>query len=136
MGRKQYIESRQSDAHRQRGASMAGTLVLLLFGAAVLTVVIKIIPIYIDSWTIREAAERVMEADDIGRQGDREIVSRLQSQLNINGIRDFDSKNIVIKRDRGQLSLTLDYEVRTHIVKNIDAVLSFNNQFETSLGRD
>lgn len=136
MGRMQYIESYQSGFRRQRGASMAGTLVLLLLGAAVLTVVIKIVPIYIDSWTIREAAEKVMEADDIARQGDREIVSRLQSQLNINGIRDFDSKNIVIKRDRGRLSLILDYEVRTHIVKNIDAVLSFNNQFETSLGRD
>jgi len=131
-----YIENRWSDSRRQGGASMAGTLVLLLLGAAVLTVVIKIVPIYIDSWTIREAAEKVMEADDIARQGDREIVSRLQSQLNINGIRDFDSKNIVIKRDRGRLSLILDYEVRTHIVKNIDAVLSFNNQFETSLGRD
>lgn len=136
MGSMQFMENRQPGMRDQRGASMAGTLVLLLIGAAILTVALKLIPVYIDSWTISEAIEKVMQDENIGRQGDGEIVNRIQSQLNINGIRDFDSKNIVIKREKGMLKLTADYEVRTHIVKNIDAVLSFNNQFETSLGRD
>ncbi len=121
---------------KQSGVSMISMMVVLLLGVAILSLVFTLLPLYMDNWTISKALEQVAQSDNAERMSDREIVSKVQNQLTVNGVRDFDTKHLVITRDKGRMHLIADYEVRTPIVKNIDAIVSFKNRFEIEAKRD
>ena len=121
---------------KQSGASMIGMMVVLLLGVAILTLAFKLLPLYMDNWTISKALEQVAQSENAERLSDREIVSKVQNQLTVNGVRNFDTKHLVVTRDKGRMHLVADYEVRTPIVKNIDAIVSFKNRFEIAAKSD
>lgn len=117
----------------QRGASMPGILLMLLGAVAVLTLAVKLIPAYIDNWTLDKALERVAEDREVRNLSNREIGERIQKQLNIEGLTKFDMNKVRIQREQGRLQISAEYEVRTPIVHNIDAVISFKNHREVAL---
>jgi len=118
--------------YKQQGASMYVTLIWIIIGISVATLGVKIGPIYLDNYTIASALGNLKQDENLWKLSNKEIVKRLYRQLQINNIRNFDAKNITIVRDKTKLSVNVDYEVRTNIVRNIDAVVSFENHLEVS----
>lgn len=115
----------------QKGASGLTILVILFLAASILTVAMKIVPMYLDNMTIAKVLEDIGKQSDIAELSDDDIMSAFDKRLTINNVRNFDSKNIVIKREEGMLTIDVNYENRDNIFKNIDAIVSFKNHFET-----
>ena len=119
--------------NRQIGASSFTLLFMLIMGALAITLAIKLLPLYLDNNSVNSVINSMGEDQKLQTYQDKQIRQKIQSRLTINNIRDFDGKNIVIKRDNGLLTIDANYEKRENIFKNIDVVVSFENHFETRL---
>ncbi|RMF19954.1 MAG: DUF4845 domain-containing protein [Gammaproteobacteria bacterium] len=117
---------------RQAGLSMWSLMFYMLIGASLITVGVKIVPIYIDHFAIRSALKELAQERDLNELSPGDIMSRFEKRLSINNIRDFDPKHVKIRQEDGKVLIDVNYEVRTHIVKNIDAVLTFKEHFDSS----
>jgi hypothetical protein len=60
-----------------------------------------------------------------------EIYDSLKKRFKVNSLRDFDIKEIVtIERQKTGTTVTVAYERRENIVANVDAVLTFSEQYQ------
>jgi len=120
-----------STRHSQQGMG-AGQLLLLLaaigFGA---TIAISIIPVYIDNSTVNSALKSVQEAyqgKDIRDISDREIRGKLGNYFQINMVSREVEEAVSIVRERDDVRLIINYEIRKHLIGNVDVVMTFENE--------
>ncbi|WLQ11513.1 DUF4845 domain-containing protein [Hahella aquimaris] len=116
----------------QQGASFLMVLVWMLIGISVITLGLKIGPIYLDDFAVSSSLDGLKRESDLAKLSNEQIVSRLEKHFTVNNVRNFDKKNIKITREKTKVVVALIYEVRTNIVSNIDAVVSFNHQLEAN----
>lgn len=121
-------------AHKQRGLSGLGYLVVLLVIGFFLTAMIKVLPIYMDSWTLKSAIEAALEKEGAGGEGKtpREIRKAIDRQFTVNQIVAISARDIKITRQKGgTLLVDANYEKRVPFMQNLDVIVKFENfQFE------
>ena len=114
---------------KQGGATMLGLLVGLSGLVAVLTLVLKLGPHYIDFQTMKSIFN-ALPAAQVHTMSKGDIYEALKKRFKVNSLRDFDVKDIVsIERQKTGTVVTVTYERRENIVANVDAVLSFSEQY-------
>ena len=116
---------------KQRGISLLGGLVVLALIGFFLTAAFKVGPLYLDNSFV-SAAIASLEKDDVHNMTNQEIRRKLGAQFDINNIRDVNSKEIKITRQRTNTIVTLDYERRVNFIGNVDVVVVFNNSYDSS----
>lgn len=115
---------------RQQGASTVGILIGVLFFASLLTLLIKLGPAYLDDYTIKGALEGLDGEDGLSQMTPSDVRRLVTKRLSVNNVDSFNAKDINIEKDGDLVIITLDYEVRTHVVSNVDAVISFSHFYE------
>lgn len=115
---------------RQRGASTVGILVLVLFFASLLTLVIKLGPAYLDDYTVQGALEGLDGEEGLSQMTPADVRRLVTKRLSVNSVDSFNAKDIKIEKDGDTVIISLDYEVRNHVVANVDAVISFSHFYE------
>jgi len=121
---------RLSSMRCQRGASALGAMIMVLFFGSLLTLGIKLGPSYLDDLTIRKTLESLDETEGLADMRPPQIRTLIDKRLSVNNIRAFDPKNIRIEKDGDLVRLSVDYEVRNHVISNVDAVLRFQHEYE------
>ncbi|MBU6953725.1 DUF4845 domain-containing protein [Hahella sp. HN01] len=116
----------------QQGASVLAVLVWVAVGISVITLGIKLIPIYIDDFAVKSSLEGLNREADLARLSNPEILSRLDKHFMVNNVRNFDKNSIKITRENTKMRIDIIYEQRTNIINNIDAVVSFNHHLEAN----
>jgi hypothetical protein len=114
----------------QRGASSMVMLIIALFFGSLLTLAVKLGPVYLDDMTIRGTLEDLEGTDDIAKMQPREIRTLVNKRLIVNNIRNFDADSMTIKKDGDQATILVDYQVSVDIISNIDAVVHFQYSYE------
>lgn len=114
----------------QSGASTLGILIVVLFFGSLLTLGIKLGPIYLDDYTIQEALEGLDGTKGLSKMSVGEVRSLINKRLSVNNVRGFDAKAITVKVEGDQVQIDVDYEVRTGLVSNVDAVVHFKHSYE------
>lgn len=118
-------------ARRQQGFSMLMMMLFIAVGGFVLTVVIRVVPVYIDDFTLNRIIGSLEESrpyDDVETVGDvREL---LRKRIQIDDIEGVDVGDMEIERDGERLSIRFSYEVRSPFMGNIDTVIQFDHQHE------
>lgn len=115
---------------QQRGASTVGILVAVLFFASLLTLVIKLGPAYLDDYTIQGALEGLDGEEGLSQMTPADVRRLVTKRLSVNNVDGFNAKDIKIEKDGDTVIISLDYEVRNHVVANVDAVISFSHFYE------
>lgn len=115
---------------RQQGASTIGILITVLFFGSLLTLLIKLGPAYLDDYTIKGALEGLDGEDGLSQMTPSDVRRLVTKRLSVNNVDSFNAKDINIEKDGDLVIITLDYEVRTHVVSNVDAVISFSHFYE------
>ncbi len=116
---------------RQYGATLWGNILIILIAVTVGILVVKLSPIYVDSFTVKGAVDALAQEENIAKMKDRQILEQLQKHFIINNVRNFNMENVVMEREKTRLvAINVDYEVREHLFYNIDVVLSFKNRLE------
>ena len=117
----------------QKGASGLTIMVILFLAASIMTIGMKVAPMFFDNMTIAKVLEDIGAQTNTGESEDDDRLGAYSKRLIINNVRGFDMKSVVIKRDDGLLTIDINYENRDNVFKNIDVVASFENHFETKV---
>ncbi len=117
---------------KQKGLSAFGWLVVIfLFGLA-LTLAYAMVPAYYDNTLVVDGLKSIGSSPDASNLSREQITQRLRNYFDLNGVRGEPVNNIkVIRRAEGMI-VNIDYEVRENIAGNIDVVMRFENQLDTS----
>ena len=118
-------------ARQQQGFSMLAIMLFIAIGVFVLTVVVRVVPVYIEDFTLSsiigslEDSRPYREAETVGDV--RELLRKRIQMENIDGV---EVDDIAMERDGERLLLEFSYEVRSPFMGNIDTVIQFDHQHE------
>ena len=121
----------KSAVRYQNGFSMLAMMLFIVIGAFLLTVVVRVVPVYIEDFTLSsiigslEDSRPYREAETVGDV--REVLRKRLQMENIEGV---DADDIAMERDGERLRLEFSYEVRSPFMGNIDTVIQFDHQHE------
>jgi hypothetical protein len=115
---------------KQSGATMLGVMIGISGLVAVLTLLLKLGPHYLDFQTMKSIFNALPSAQ-VHTMSKKDIYEALSKRFRVNSLRDFELKEIVaIERQKTGTVVSVAYERRENIVANVDAVLSFSEQYE------
>ncbi len=115
---------------RSRGMGLWGYVSLLLGVSVVITLGLRLGPHYMNNNTIVSVINS-LTSDPVHTMSKREIRELLLKRFKINTLYDLKPAQIIeINRTKEHTELLLNYEVREPLVHNIDAVLTFKDEFQ------
>ncbi len=116
-------------SNHQRGAGLAGWLILVLVFGLFLTVGSKLLPVYMDYRTIASVLDKVGEEDGVAGKTRKNLMLMITKKLKINSIRDFNVReNLRVETTEDGRNLILEYEERVPLFKNLDLIASFKKE--------
>lgn len=112
---------------KQAGFSFMSLMLWFIIGGFAILLGMKLGPPYMENATIQSILNDLKEQKaTTGLLSPKDVRGHLDKQLLINGIRRFDSQDdLSVKRVDD--NIVVEYEVREHIVANIDVVIAFSN---------
>lgn len=120
-------------AHSQKGLSMLGWMLALVVVAFLASVALKIIPHYLDNNSLRTVITSVETDPSLKIRTVGEYYQHLKKGLKINAI-DLDIQETVeIKQERNVFIVNVKYERREPMIKNIDLVLNFDQEYRVRM---
>lgn len=111
---------------RQGGISIIGVLALLALLSFFLTVAIRLAPAWIEGRSVKSAITSVAEAST-PESSLRDVSRRVYSTFTTNRIEAIKPKDVKVYRNEGKIIIDANYEVRTPLFQNVDAVLMFTD---------
>jgi hypothetical protein len=107
---------------------MLGVMFWLGLGALVLTVGFRLGPPYMQFLTVKSAMNALSGDAELKGKGRAEILSSLNRRLDVNNVSGLPPQSFSVEQKDSVPRLIADYEVRVHLIRNVDAVLSFNHE--------
>lgn len=118
-------------APRQRGMSLLGLIFTIGLASFFITVLLKMGPLYLNYWTIRSIMTEVEKESGTIEGGVHGIADKIERRMEVNSVADISIRDFAIKKtDDKTYSVTVNYEQRTHLFFNVDAVAAFTYQVE------
>jgi hypothetical protein len=117
-------------ARRQRGLTLITWLLIIAIGVFLALIALKLIPIYLEHYSIQHALKTLPQQPFVGEQAPAEIRKTLINSLKINSVYDFDPKNIKITKGLRNYTVEVNYEVRKPVMGNVDVVVYFSDSVE------
>lgn len=110
----------------QKGMTAIGWLLVLSMVAIFVLVGIRLIPIYITGYEISTAMNQMATDASLHGKSPPELKKALLFKLDIQGVYDIKSDDIVITRDQGGYSIEVDFEPRVSLLGNLYFVAVFD----------
>lgn len=121
---------------KQRGFTALQIVIGLAAIGFILTCVLKILPVYMDDMMVKSTLKQLGETSGFPEMSKDQIVSRLKSQFDLNGVRGAPLQNIKIYRRTDGWLINIDYEERIPFWGNLDVIISFQNQLNAAKPED
>jgi hypothetical protein len=118
--------------HRQRGMTPIGWIFVFLLIAFSTLVALKLVPIYLDSFTIASVISDLKKEPGIAAKTPREVVTIIEKRLDINMVEGITTDDIFVEKVGDTMTISAEYEVRKNMMGNVDVVVSFNKSVEVS----
>ena len=99
-------------SNRQQGMTAIGLMLLLVVIALFALSAIRIIPIYLENFTIKSVLTAVQEDQKIDAKSKAAIWGSIRKRLYINEVREIKRDHVAIVRMNGQTTVTITYESR------------------------
>ncbi len=120
--------SRQVDHRlkRARGMGTMGMILMLVLVAMGISFGLKIGPHYMNFRTMQTLLAALTE-EEVKTASRAQVMALLLKRFKINSLYDEDPEKIIkFTRERGAVSLAIDYEVREHLFANVYVLLDFD----------
>lgn len=111
----------------QTGMGMLPTLVVVGVVIVFATVAVKLMPIYVDYWTLTRVLNDVVEEERSDDPTPAGIRKALSNRFITNRIEAISLRDIKISSDKQGVVIDASYEKRTPVMFNIDAVVRFED---------
>ena len=123
-----------SSRSRQAGFTIWQWMVIVLVGGFLLTVGFSLAPLYINNYTIRATVQALQNEPELGRKSTQEIRMAVERKFDVNQIeaiqavcRDKARPCMKVEKTKTHLIIDANYEARTHVMGNVDALVMFND---------
>ena len=116
--------------NKQKGMTGIGWIMvigLIIFSAVV---TMRIFPMYMEGFKVRSALASLKDQPGVTKKTKSEIVKLLFNRFQVDDITNVTREDILIEKSNGVLTVTIDYEIRTHVMGNMDVVGKFNQDVE------
>jgi len=123
-------QSSLSSMRKQTGASALTIMIMVLFFGGLLTLVIKLGPAYLDDKTISEAVASLDGTEGLSKMGPAQIRALVNKRLIVNNVRSMKPEDITIEKDGDTALITVEYEVRNNLFRNVDTIIHFKHEYE------
>lgn len=110
---------------QQRGAGLIGTLVMLVGLVVIVILGMRLVPAYIEYFTIKKAVTSISESDAATPQ---EIRTAFQRRADIDDISSVHARDLVITRD----GIAFAYEKRLPLFANVNLLIDFSGDAQRS----
>ncbi|WNW11558.1 DUF4845 domain-containing protein [Pseudomonas sp. DTU_2021_1001937_2_SI_NGA_ILE_001] len=118
---------------RQKGMSLIGLLLLLGAIGLVITLAVKMIPHYMDYFSIKQSIQLAGHNQALGVDTVDDFYSYVGKNMQVNNIRDVDLKKaLTVRSEDGKFLAHLNYEQREHLFFNVDLIMTFDEQFSVA----
>ncbi|MGB1272302.1 MAG: DUF4845 domain-containing protein [Endozoicomonas sp.] len=114
---------------RQKGASAFGWLVALFIGGLLLSLALKVGPLYMDDLTVGKVISSLSDRPGSNTASVTQVRSWIDKGLQTN-LAKLDRNEVKLSRENGQVRVDIDYERRINYLYNIDLVLTFNHYWK------
>lgn len=112
----------------QRGMSLIGWLIVLVFIGLIALITIRIVPVYMEAYTVRSILQSLQDDRDLAKADRNAVWRTLQKRLEINDVTSVKRDNISLQAVGGGTQITIDYESRFPLIANIDGIASFTSR--------
>lgn len=109
----------------QRGLSLLGFIFILMLVLFATFIGIKLIPIYLNHMSVVSEMKAVAGEPGSANQPPNTIRRQLVTRLDVSYVDHVKPENIRVEQADG-VSLIVSYQVETHLIGNIDAVVKFH----------
>lgn len=116
--------------HHQKGMTAIGWLLVLGLIAFFTLVTLRLVPAYLEFAKVTSVLESLQNEPGITRKTRGEIISMIAKRFDVNDVSQVDAKQVKIKKEKGVLTVSINYERREHLVANVDVVTTFDRQVE------
>ncbi len=114
--------------HNQAGWTFTGLLFVLLVSGIFLSVAFKLGPHYADHYTLNTIMEEVVADRQLIGKKTFDVEAAIRKHLNMNNMhlpKDF----LSIKRDQGDVTLSVNYVIQEPLFYNVDALITFSDTY-------
>ena len=118
---------------KQAGMTMYEMMFMLIVAGFAATAAVKLIHHYIDNNVVKNAIDDIKTSysgTDMQEVKDNDIKSKLYKYFEVNMVDDVIAKSAKITRDKKSVILSIDYEIRTGFIGNVDLVMVFKNEVD------
>ena len=115
---------------RQSGVSMLGVLMILGLFSFFLTVMLRLVPTWMDGRSVAAALDGVVQNSNPDMSLG-EVNKKVTNSFTTNQIDSLNPRDVKVYRDKGKIVIDARYEKRTKLFEGIDAVLMFEDLIYT-----
>ncbi|WP_166646079.1 DUF4845 domain-containing protein [Halospina denitrificans] len=106
-------------------------MMAIIIGFFLLTVVVRVVPVYIDDFTLSQIIDSIDDRDSRrGIDSERDVRVYLKKRLRLERIESVSVSDMDIKYGNELLTIDFEYEARTPFMGNIDTVIKFEHHHE------
>jgi hypothetical protein len=111
---------------KQRGITLMGFVMVLIVLAIFAVIAMNLFPVYNEAFSVENAMKSVARQPGAEDMSLPQLQASLQKNFDINYVDNVDAKQVTLIRDKGSNQMNLNYEVRKHLVYNLDFVAMFD----------
>lgn len=111
---------------RQRGMTAIGMLLLLIVIAFVALIAMKVVPMYIQYYTIKSTIESVRKEPQIAQMSPTDIQNAIQKRFDIGYVDNITARDLKIRNENRGRVLDLEYQDERALFYGLSVVLKVN----------
>lgn len=114
--------------HKMRGITMLSLLMAAIVIVFTIAIAVNLVPPYLHNAAIKDALAELAANPDVTQMSKAKLRDLFVRKLQVNYITNISPDALVINKKEGALYLSMKYEVRVHLIANIDAVIMFDEE--------
>jgi len=107
-----------------------GWLLVLGLIAFFSLITLRLVPFYLEFAKVASTLESLEKEPGITGKTKSEIVRMVEKRFEVNDVKNVSAKELSVKKEKGVLVVSIDYERREHLISNIDVVAKFDKKVE------
>jgi len=119
--------------NKQKGLTAISLLFIIVVFAFVVVSLLKIIPIYFDSFKVNDVVSSMKDERGLGDKSNKEITAMIIKRLQLNQVSGISKDDVYIEKEKNSVFIDIEYEVRKAMFGNLDVIVSFKKSVEASV---
>ena len=113
---------------KQEGMTGISIIMILCFVVFVITLLIKVVPVYVDDASIKSIVKSFDGKLEMRGKNKKDVLATFKKRLRINNLSMLDDDAITITKNDGDFTLVVEYEPRGELVGSLEYIVLFHHE--------